>query len=104
MVDIPLLSEEQEAAVIDRCLCTISDALLRILPPAWLSVLKGSSSVEIQQLEQLAVLRDETLIPDVPGITERKHEIIAVFVHIIFEACVKGSALEEAAMSLNPAD
>ena len=66
MVDIPLLSEEQEAAVIDRCLCTISDVLLRILPPAWLSVLKGSSSVEIQQLEQLAVLRAETLIPDVP--------------------------------------
>jgi len=38
------------------------------------------------------------------GITEHKHEIIAAVVHIIFEACVNGSVLEEAAMSLNPTD
>ena len=66
IVDIPLFSEEQEAVVIDRCLCTISDALLKILPPTWLSLLQGSSSVEIQQLKQLLVSRTEMLIPDVP--------------------------------------
>ena len=38
------------------------------------------------------------------GIAERKHEMIAAIVRIIFEASLKGSALEEAAMSLNPAD
>ena len=65
-IDMPLLSEDQEAAVIDKCLCTISAALFRILPPAWLSVLQGSSSVEIRQLEELAVSRAEALVPDVP--------------------------------------
>lgn len=91
-VDIPLLSEEQEAVVIDRCLCTISDALLRILPPAWLSVLQGSSSVEIQQLEELAVLRAEKLIPDVPVrvgldcVTTTLHGVVPTSPNIAFVA------------------
>ena len=52
--------------MIDKCLCTISETLFRLLPPTWLSALQGSSSVEIQQLEQLTVARAETFIPDVP--------------------------------------
>ena len=67
-------------------------------------MLQGSSSVEIEQLEQLAVARAEALIPDVPGITDRKHDMIQAVVHIIFENAIKGSALEEAATSLNPED
>lgn len=40
---------------------------------------------------------------DIQGIAEHKHEIIAAIVHIIFEASIKGSVLEEATMSLTAA-
>ena len=62
--------------------------------------------MELQQLDAWVVQRGVTLTPDlpVPGIGERKEEIIKAVVHIIFENFLKGSALEEAATSLNPAD
>jgi hypothetical protein len=46
-VDIPLLSEEQEAVIIDKCLATISTQLLNILPPAWLGKLVRNSCIAI---------------------------------------------------------
>ena len=46
--------------------------------------------MELEQLEALVVQRGVALIPDVPGIRERKEEVIKAVVHIIFGERLSG--------------
>jgi hypothetical protein len=63
-IDVPLLSEDQEAALIDASLTSITNVLHAVVPAQWLAQLQGSSTpLELRQLEELVVRRVDALIP-----------------------------------------
>jgi len=97
---LPMMSKEQEEAMLEKFINTIAEPLEAAVPVEWRSGLHGASAKEIEKFKEQVVADLEAKLPGIPLLSKEKEtEILRAVVDAAFESFLDHSGMDGIVLS-----